>query len=76
MAGWPVELNVATSLLEILALFPTPATISLPLEEEISLIALIKSSSILSPKFSICCWSIYITSRAILLIWIDDFMIK
>ena len=51
MAGCPVELKVATSLLEILALFPTPATINLPFDLEINSIASTKFSSIRLFKF-------------------------
>ena len=73
-AGCPVELNVATILLAILALLPIPATISRPFVLIIKLITLTKSSLILLSSFAIAANSKAIVSFAIFFISDEDFI--
>jgi hypothetical protein len=68
-----VELKVATILLAILADFPTPATITLPLDDNISSTALAKSSFNLSLSSAIETDSNRITDLAISNICENDF---
>jgi hypothetical protein len=64
----PVELNVATILVAILALLPIPVTITRPFEFKMNLTAFSKLSSIKLSKLSIYLLSIKIFYFAVLII--------